>query len=66
MIEELLSLIATSEFALANLFEREDGQWQANLRLRKPDLKGEAGQEWGLGSTAYAALVAAMEQARGK
>lgn len=63
-MDALLELIAGSEFVLANLFEREDGQWQANLRLRKPDAKGEYGQEWGLGQTPYAALTAAMERAR--
>lgn len=63
-MDALLELIADSEFALANLFEREDGQWQANLRLRKPDAKGEFGQEWGLGPTPYAALTTAMERAR--
>jgi hypothetical protein len=62
-LDDLLGMIATSPYALANLFERAaGGGWQANLRLRVPTTENDWGCEFGYGATAYAALFDAMEQ----
>lgn len=54
-----LAWLLTNGLAINNLFQRQDGQWQCNLR-------GESfASEFGLGPTLEAALEAAIERWRG-
>jgi hypothetical protein len=62
-IDDLL-LSLDRRLMLANLFERDDGTWQANMRLRKPNDAGEFGCEYGRGATPSEALFAAFEKVK--
>lgn len=58
----ILEGLAETPYKLNNLFERDDGQWQANLRYRREssEHKSPWGSEFGLGPTPFAALQAAL------
>lgn len=61
--DELLLSAGEVGLRVSNLFQRDDGQWQANLREVAPNEKNEHAHEFGLGPTPNAALTAAYEAA---
>jgi hypothetical protein len=46
-----------------NLFQRDDGLWQANVRRRRPDMKHDYHHQFGKGDTPGFALNYAIELA---
>jgi len=58
-IENVLERMGTAGYRLSNLFQRADGQWQANVI----DPAGKS-HEFGTGPTPVHALVLAMSNAK--
>lgn len=57
MLDDLLSAISDSSVRVNNLFQRDDGTWQANVR------EGEECFEFGVGATPYEAMSKALAAA---
>lgn len=65
--DDILKALSKSQYKLLNLFELDGGEWQANLRLRKPGDKNnvhkdEWAHEWSKGKSALAALTAVWKK----
>lgn len=64
MLDDLVAALDGLPLKLNNLFQRDDGTWQANLRERDPapDAR-EIYHEFGIGDSAVNALLRALESA---
>lgn len=71
-VDQILAEIADSPLHLNNLFQTQDGLWQANVRetvLKTEDVEGATKtratvlHNFGIGHTPAAALLSAIEEA---
>jgi len=62
-LDVLVDYVRDKGFQINNLFELDDGRWQANLRCTERDTGKEKFYEFGHGATHKEALMNALEKA---